>query len=158
MKTKQAENNAILAICREHKFILEDLAELEKCADIPEPAIRVAELKKNIEKFEMNLTRHNRVEEIIIFRNALIAMPTSDVIDTVMNLQKEHGIVETLIGTVNSEIWHVNQNDSKVISRVFLIVREIIRIIKLHTATEVKDLFPKLSKNPSFMGMIGKSK
>lgn len=153
MAINSPENNFILARSQEHKLILETLGEMEGCLKYSTAEELVDKLKKLIDRFSENMSRHQVLEEKVIFAAALKVMPTDKVVEITTQLIKEHGIFEAAIASVRNLLFADcdSVNIRKMIEKE---LQAIINQVKKHSLIEVKTLFPMLSANPQCKTVI----
>lgn len=148
-----AENNFILARSQEHKLILESLGDIEACLKFSGVNELIENLKKSIEPFKAGVLQHQQLEERVIFAAGLQIMPTSSVVEMILNLTYEHGLFIASIDSIIDKLNHPCEGNQ---TRI-MIERElgrIITMIKKHSLNEVKHLFPQLSANPRCRTLI----
>jgi iron-sulfur cluster repair protein YtfE (RIC family) len=150
---QQPENNFILKMSQEHKLIMVTLKKLQDCLLVSDPAEFVRLLKIAIEPFEMEYVKHIRIEEFVVFRAGLETVPTRAVIKTTLKLQKEHGAMEIMIQNLNKRLWNFSGQNSEFIG-IQQNLKDLIKQIKEHSATEIRDLFPVLSTNSNCRKLI----
>jgi ribosome-associated translation inhibitor RaiA len=141
-----SENNFVLARSREHKFILETMAQLEEVLRISSLQELIPQLKKIIEPFRDQVMLHHELEEQVIFQAALEAIPSARIVSLVLRLQKEHGIFSAAIDSILFNLWHVEIDDI-LRRKIEKEVNQLALMIKKHSLAEVKELFPLLSNN-----------
>lgn len=147
MSNTPFENNFILARSQEHKLILETVGDLEACLKFSSAKELIHNLKNVIETFREKLEIHQKLEEQVIFAAGLETIPSDTVINLILQLQKEHGIFEATIASVIDKLWNFEEDDRNRIAIQRDLERFIV-LIKKHSLTEVKNLFPILSANP----------
>ncbi len=140
------ENNFILARSKEHKFILETLGELESILKVATKEEFIPDLKSVIARFHEEMQKHQTLEENVIFKAALEAIPSPKVINLILALQKEHGEFLASIDSLTFLLYTV-EIDNKVRLHIENTINRITLTIKKHSLLEVKELFPLLSVN-----------
>lgn len=147
MAINSPENNFILARSQEHKLILETLGEMEACLKYSTAEELTDKLKELIDRFSKNISRHQVLEEKVIFAAALKVMPTDKVVEITTKLIKEHGIFETAIASVRNLLF-ANCESASIKRIIEKELQATINQVKKHSLLEVKTLFPMLSANP----------
>lgn len=153
MSSTTAENNFILARSQEHKLILETMGDMEACLKFSTAAELIENLKNVIDTFQANLSKHQILEENVIFAAGLRVMPTETVVEITTQLIKEHGIFEAAVASIKDKLFFPCEGDQT----RRMIQRELERVIlqiKKHSLLEVKTLFPMLSSNPQCRTLI----
>lgn len=140
------ENNFILARSKEHKFILETLGELESILRVATKDELIPDLKNSISGFHEEMQKHQTLEENVIFKAALEAIPSPKVINMILSLQKEHGEFLACIDGLMFLLYTV-EIDNKVRIHIQNTINRLTMTIKKHSLLEVKELFPLLSVN-----------
>ncbi len=141
-----SDNNYILARSREHKLILESLGELESTVRLSTKDELIKNLKSIMEKFQHQMLKHQELEEKVIFQSALEATPSEKIVSITLGLVREHGVFVAMIESIIYRIWTFNMDD-KMIQRITQELNQLTTMVKKHSLTEVKDLFPLLTNN-----------
>ncbi len=149
----QPENNFILKMSQEHKLILSSLKKMQDCLLVSDPNEFIRMLKIAIEPFEMEFIKHIRIEEFVVFRAGLETVPTRDVIKTTLKLQRDHGLLEVGIQSLNRRLWSYSGHNNDFIG-IQQNLKDLISQIKEHSNSEIRDLFPILSTNSNCRKLI----
>jgi iron-sulfur cluster repair protein YtfE (RIC family) len=137
-------DNPVLKISNEHKIISDYAARFSKNRIKPDPAIE-KDLPTFLNFLKKDLTRHFRLEELIFYPAALNGDPSYATCLMVLNLTREHGILETRLKAIQAVEKRMDEpKDRKVLLEKLSIFFE---DLKDHARREITELFPLMDAN-----------
>jgi hemerythrin-like domain-containing protein len=147
-------NNPILALSKEHRFILEQMAGVEAVLKQPDAEAMAAHLRSIESAFMPFVEKHFRFEEEVLFPAALEAMPVGPTIRVILQLTREHG--EFLRWARDLFAWARSSRRFEGLEGAVRRrdIKAGIDLIRQHSHLEVTDLFPRISGNPRCCQMI----
>ena len=100
MFKKTQVNEKYLNASKEHTQVFDYLDTFKFYLKRGNTDFTVKDVKKTLTRFEKDIKDHFRLEEEVLFPAALVCMPSLEVIDQILALQKEHGYFEKDLETL----------------------------------------------------------
>lgn len=98
--------------------------------------------------FKQNVIGHFRFEEKTIFPPCLLKVATPELVNLILELQREHGFILAKVEEFRSIISEKDiPLDKEISTKLNIVGREIIDILLIHTSKEDDELLPILEKN-----------
>lgn len=144
-------DNVILKLSKEHQIIADYVVRFSRNIQNPDPAFQ-EELQSFLSFLKKDLTNHFRMEEILFFPAALNGNPTYTKSLLVLNLQKEHGVLETRLKSIQAmekRLKSKNRSDE-----ALKIIGDFLEDIKNHARKEVTELFPLIDENEQCVALL----
>lgn len=144
-------NTIMLRISGEHKIIFDYVVRFDKAlssGNYEQARVLIRLLSRHM---QLDLIKHFELEEKILFPAALLSQPEPAVVELVLVLQKEHGLMKRDFQRLG-DISLSNEDPSAVIQ----MLKSFLDLLKQHTNREVTELFPWINKNPPCMALIEK--
>ena len=143
MFKKTQINEKYLLASKEHTQVYEYLETFKSFIKKGNKNFTVKDLKKTLTRFEKDIKDHFRLEEEVLFPAALVCMPSLDVIDQVLALQKEHGYFEKDLETLII-LAGKYQKRSALINAVSALMKSFIASMQNHARIEIEEIFNKM--------------
>ena len=144
-------DNAILKLSKEHQIIADYVVRFSRNMKNPDPTFQ-EELQSFLSFLKKDLTNHFRMEEILFFPAALNGDPTYTTSLLVLNLQKEHGVLETRLKSIQAmekRLKEKNWSDDALQK-----IGDFLEDIKNHARKEVTELFPLIDENEKCVALL----
>lgn len=146
-------NSKVAKLSREHVLINQYVSEFNKNFKTKD-----REFFKGIETFfvflEKELLNHFRFEEVVIFPASLVGESTYGNVLMVMTLQKEHGILETQLEALKSEIRNLRENKAPLTDEPIDKIKLFFDSLKNHAKREMTDLYPMIDANSKCKALL----
>lgn len=144
-------NNIVLKLSKEHKLINDYAGTFARNMKNPDPAF-MKDLQSFLAFLENDLIKHFRLEERLFFPAAVNGAPSYETTTLVLNLQKDHGILETrlkAISRANKRLTGQNPDDP-----VMGTISRFLEALKTHARLEVTELFPLINANKTCLALL----
>lgn len=145
---KDTLNNVVLKHSDEHRVIIESVTEFDRIAGEKDSAEVVKKLTGWKNMLEKELPEHFRLEETIFFPAALSGKKPVEIIRIVLDLTREHGLMECGIESLVRKIDALEEDAARLDEVLTKDAREFLSILKTHAEREVKELFPFIDTDP----------
>jgi iron-sulfur cluster repair protein YtfE (RIC family) len=132
-----------LKIAQEHEIVMAHLSKLKEILKNPRDGLK--RLEEMLSVFQSDMRHHFKIEERFLFPAALLSMPTIEIVDMIMMLEKEHGYTERDIQTLKSLVENHPEGSSA--EEIMDLLEKIAADIEKHALIEIEDLFPKMDDN-----------
>ncbi len=146
-------NNQVAKIAKEHKIITDYVVKFKESLKN-----RDKKFFKGLATFfdflEKDLKQHFRFEETIIFPAAISGDTQYDNVLLVLSLAKEHGMFETQLQALQSEIKQIQVSREKLSTDLIDRIKEFLDALKTHAKREITDLFPMVDANPASKDLL----
>ncbi|MBN1783051.1 hemerythrin domain-containing protein [bacterium] len=136
-------NGKFLKIAQEHEVVLEYLEKLKILLENNDLSYSFKQLKSMLPEFKSEMRHHFKIEEHFLFPAALLCVPSIELVDMIMVLQKEHGFVERDIDTLE-RMFEDNPKATQMNEAMTGLLKTMIRDIEKHARIEIDHLFPKM--------------
>ncbi len=140
-------NNAIAKISKEHKIITDYVVVFNSKSEEKDQEFFHG-LNRFIEFLKKDLLKHFRIEELIFFPAAILGEKAYDTTLMVMNLQKDHGLLECRLNALIREIKDHKVDPTNLRDEALLQIKEFLEALKVHAKRELLELYPMLDENP----------
>ena len=144
-------DNKVLKLSREHQLIADYVVRFFKNMKNPDPAFQ-EDLRSFLGFLKKDLTRHFRMEELLIFPAALNGAPSYETCLLVLNLQKEHGNMETRLKAIQAMEKRVREDDAR--DAALKKIGDFLTDLKNHARREATELFPLINENEQCMALL----
>ncbi len=144
-------DNAILKLSKEHQIIADYVVRFSRNMKNPDPAFQ-EELQSFLSFLNKDLKNHFKMEELLFFPAALNGDPTYTTSLLVLNLQKEHGVLETRLKSIQAmekRLKSKNRSDDALQE-----IGAFLEDIKNHARQEVTELFPLIDENEKCVALL----
>lgn len=144
MSQIQNIDNPVLKISNEHKIIIDYVTRFSKNRANPDPAF-ADDLKIFLNFLKKDLKNHFRLEELVFYPAALNGDPSYATSLLVINLTREHGVLETRLKAIQA----VEKRVGKTKAREELLEKmgSFFDDLKDHARREIIELFPLIDAN-----------
>jgi hemerythrin-like domain-containing protein len=146
-------NNKVAKIAHEHHIIIKYIAEFNNRYKSKDK-----EFFKGIASFfdflEKDLLGHFRFEEVVIFPASMIGESKYGNILMVMSLQKDHGMIESQLQVLISEIKGLKTSQEKLSNELIDRIKLFFDALKAHCKREMTDLFPMIDANTKSKALL----
>lgn len=143
MFKKTKVNEKYLRASKEHTLIFYYMDTFKSYLKQGNTDFTVKDVKKTLTHFEKDIKDHFKLEEEVLFPAALVCMPSLDMIDQVLALQKEHGYfekdLETLIITAGKY-----QKRSTLVHAISALLKTFTAAMEAHAKIEIEQIFNKM--------------
>lgn len=156
IKSREAINNVILKQSDEHSIILKYISGVEGLLRDKKYHAFIAKVTYFAESMKQDLAEHFRREEEIFFPALLLAKPDPEIVQTVLMLQKQHGILEQTIQTVSKHAHTPVKERPDEQNQIIQLYKQFILEMKDHAGIEVKILFPAIHASEDAMHLVRK--
>lgn len=146
-------DNIVLKLSKEHKLINDYAVRFSRNLKNPD-SVFMDDLKSFLDFLQVDLNRHFRMEELIFFPAALNGHPSYETSLLVLNLQKEHGTLETMLKAIQTSQIHLKEG--KDLEKLLREIVDFMDILKRHARLEVEELFPMIDANENCLALIKK--
>ena len=136
-------NNMILGISGEHKIIMEYIVNFDKSLKEKDYKTLSSQIKGLAGFLEEDLLKHFAIEEQFFFPAVVLAMPSSETIGMVLDLQKQHGRLERELEEFE-EIAKGGLLTSDASAEDLSVLKRFMNDLKEHAQFEIKEFFPLL--------------
>lgn len=144
MYSKKELNQNFLKISQEHTLIYEYIENLENIINKQDHSKLFKKLKSTVLKLENDIYDHFILEERVFFTTALLCIPSLETNDLILKLQKEHGFLERDMESMLEYIHNQPQKDRAIHEPLLVILKQFVKILKIHADEEINILFPRL--------------
>jgi hemerythrin-like domain-containing protein len=147
----QNVDNLVLRISNEHKIIADYVARFTKNRVKPD-RVFIDDLQTFLGFLKRDLNHHFKMEELIFYPAALNGDPSYATSLMVLNLTREHGILETRLKAIQA----VEKRVEKGKDREVLLDKlgNFFDALKDHARREITELFPMIDANPKCMALL----
>lgn len=144
-------DNAVLKLSKEHQIIADYVIWFSKNMENPDPAFE-EELHSFLAFLKKDLEHHFRMEELLFFPAALNGDPSYTTSLLVLNLQKEHGVLETRLKFVLA--MEKSLKDKKNRAAALKKIGVFFEHLKNHARQEITELFPLINENEQCLALL----
>ena len=144
-------DNAVLKLSKEHKLISDYAVRFSKNIKNPDSAF-MDDLKTFLSFLQKDLKEHFRLEELVFFPAALNGAPSYETSLLVLNLQKEHGILEMRVKAVRTAEKRLKESKDR--DKVLREIADFLEMLKNHARIEVRELFPMIDADEKCMALL----
>ncbi len=144
-------DNAVLKLSKEHKLINDYAVQFSKNRHNPDTAF-MDDLKSFLSFLQKDLKKHFRLEELIFFPAALNGEPSYETSLLVLNLQKEHGILEMRLKALRTSEKRLQEEKDR--DKILREISNFLETLKDHARIEVRELFPMIDANKKCMALL----
>ncbi len=137
-------DNPVLRISNEHKIISDYSARFSKNRAHPDPAFE-KDLPIFLNFLKKDLKQHFRVEELVFFPAAVNGDPSYATCLMVLNLTREHGILETRLKAIQSVERRLDTTGGR--ETLLEKLGDFFDDLKDHARREITELFPLIHAN-----------
>jgi hemerythrin-like domain-containing protein len=95
-----------------------------------------------------DLLKHFHMEELIFFPAAILGERAYDTTLMVMNLQKDHGILENQLKSLIDDIKDRKLNPENIEDELMEKIKGFFDALKIHAKREFIELYPMINENP----------
>ncbi len=135
-------NNAVARLSKEHTVIVEFADKFKKAKQENSPTLD-KDIKEFVKFLESNLREHFELEELLFFPAAILGSQSYETTLLVLNFEKEHGMLETMLSSLLDELKQTGKIDKELLERF----EDFFRQLKLHAKRELIELFPCIDEN-----------
>ena len=144
-------DNAVLKLSKEHQIIADYVIRFSKNKENPDPAFE-EELHSFLAFLKKDLEHHFRTEELLFFPAALNGDPSYTTSRLVLNLQKEHGVLETRLKLVLAMGKNLREEKDREVALKKIGV--FFEHLKNHARQEITELFPLINANEQCVALL----
>ena len=141
MKVKEQ----FLTLSKEHILINEAIQPVEDCLNSSGQNFNRESFMSGFNKLGEELLEHFKIEEQVLFPAALMCMPSLELFDTILCLQKEHGYFEKDFACLQKCLNSTNESEND-INEFFEAVADFLNKLKKHAQIEIDDIFRIMDK------------
>ncbi len=141
MKVKEQ----FLRLSKEHILINEAIQPVEDCLNSSGQNFDRESFMPGFNKLGEELLEHFKIEEQVLFPAALMCMPSLELFDTILHLQKEHGYFEKDFDFLQKCLNTTNENENG-INEIFEAAALFLNKLKKHAQVEMDDIFHIMDK------------
>ncbi|MBN2104031.1 hemerythrin domain-containing protein [bacterium] len=146
---KDKVESKFIRIAQEHEIVLDYLEKLKSMLNLA-PRDRLQKLREMLPVFKSDMRHHFQIEERFLFPAALLAMPSVELVDRVLMLQKEHGYTERDMDILEKMV----ENEPEETEAIFQLMSDIIEDTERHAKIEMDDIFPKMDADKKCQKII----
>jgi hemerythrin-like domain-containing protein len=146
-------NNVIAKLSREHKIITDYVIvffEKKKQND--------REFMDGLNGFvnflKKDLLKHFEIEELAFFPAAILGAASYESALMVMNLQKDHGFLETQLQTIIELSKNTDLNQETLTQNMIDSLDKFFKQLKIHVKREMIELYPIIDENPRCRSLL----
>lgn len=143
MFKKNQVNEKYLIASKEHTQVFNYLDTFKSYLKRGNTDFTVKDVKKTLTRFEKDIKDHFKLEEEVLFPAALVCMPSLEVIDQILSLQKEHGYFEKDLETLLI-LAGKYQKRKALIHAISALLKSFIGMMKAHARVEIEEIFHKM--------------
>jgi hemerythrin-like domain-containing protein len=144
-------DNLVLKISNEHKLITDYVTRFSKNRANPDPAF-ADDLQTFLNFLKKDLQNHFRLEELVFYPAALNGDPSYATSLLVLNLTREHGVLETRLKAIQAVEKRVGKTKGR--EELLEKIGNYFDDLKDHARREITDLFPIIDANPKCMALF----
>jgi hemerythrin-like domain-containing protein len=151
MKEIQNIDNPVLKISNEHKIITDYISRFSKNRANPDPVF-ADDLQTFLKFLKKDLKQHFRIEELLFYPAALNGDPSYVTCLMVLNLTREHGILETRLKAIQAVENRVGKEKGRetLLEKIGIFFDD----LKDHARREITELFPLIDANPRCTALL----
>ncbi len=139
--------NAVAKISKEHKIITDYVLVFNTKLKVKDQEFFNG-LNGFIAFLKKDLLKHFRFEELIFFPAAILGEKAYDTTLMVMNLQKDHGLLESRLNAVIHDIKDQKLTPENTKDEHIEQIKGFLDALKVHAKRELVELYPMLDGNP----------
>jgi len=146
---KEKIEGKFIKIAQEHEVVMQYIDKLKNISKQPAEK-KMAQLHELWPAFQSDMKHHYKIEERFLFPAALLTMPSIELIDMMLTLQKEHGYSERDMARMKALL------DSQTVdtASVSQLLGTMIQDLEEHARIEMEQLFPQMDKNKKCRELI----
>jgi len=143
-------NNVILKNSNEHKIILDYVAKYDQLLQAQDFGLLQRQMTATVEAMLRDLADHFAAEEKYFFPAALAGCANPADIVLVLQLQKEHGVLETELAWISEKLGRAgSQRNTEPARDFYRQVAGFLNRLKDHARLEIVSLFPLIDATPA---------
>ncbi|HNV69519.1 MAG TPA: hemerythrin domain-containing protein, partial [Candidatus Ozemobacteraceae bacterium] len=143
-----------LKVAREHDLIVDQLGELERVLVRSGPAAALPLMSQALPGFAEAMRQHFFFEERIFYPALATTIPTAGIIERILLLQKEHGLMEERLRLLTQLIQAPCPSAEAFVALVHHELLDLVNLVKRHAVVEITDIFPRINQNPLCLKMV----
>jgi iron-sulfur cluster repair protein YtfE (RIC family) len=144
-------DNPVLKLSKEHQLINDYAVRFSKNKKNPDEAF-LKDLQTFLSFLKKDLERHFRMEELVLFPAAINGIPSYATTLLVLNLQKEHGMLENELKTILALEKHIKEESGR--QKILSKTGKFIEDLKNHARVEMTELFPMIDASGKCMALL----